>query len=272
MEMHENDKINPQVEKRQNAFLIALDEKKGEIEEALLEIGVSYRTFNRWLCAYPELEKKVDEVMAEHHKIRYKESGERNFYDKVRKNFPTRLRKNEGNILKTCESFGIAYQPYYNWTKTHPEFKEECEKIISLFNERQEELKQIKEAFPEVLRRNFGIKTKACEELGIHISFVTNWIDNDENFAAACKEALEYAHDFVENQLFTLIRNGDVASTIFYCKTRLRHRGYTEKQVEQEIKVINNINNNHVTEKEREILDRYVEDKMKYITHDNKVN
>ncbi len=36
-------------------------------------------------------------------------------------------------------------------------------------------------------------------------------------------------HDYVESKLFELIEEKNPAAVIFYCKTKLRHRGYVEK-------------------------------------------
>lgn len=54
-------------------------------------------------------------------------------------------------------------------------------------------------------------------------------MDKDPKFKQAVNDVGEVAVDFVESQLFQLIRDGNPASTIYYMKTKGRHRGYAER-------------------------------------------
>jgi hypothetical protein len=87
----------------------------------------------------------------------------------------------------------------------------------------------IKNSFPDTLRKYYGIVSSACNASGISRDTYYRWRKESEEFATACDEASEHTGDFVESQLLGLIRDKDTAATIFYCKTKLRHRGYSEK-------------------------------------------
>ena len=63
---------------------------------------------------------------------------------------------------------------------------------------------------------------------------------DDEEFRQAVEDAVEIARDFrddkAEQKLFEQVEGGDTTAIIFYCKTRLKNRGYTERALPQEAK------------------------------------
>jgi hypothetical protein len=87
-----------------------------------------------------------------------------------------------------------------------------------------------KEKLLEALKESMGIVSMACDRVGVHRSTYYDWYNSDEQFAAVADETAEYAHDFVESKLFENIEANDVASIIFYLKTKAKKRGYVEKQ------------------------------------------
>ncbi len=87
----------------------------------------------------------------------------------------------------------------------------------------------IKKSFPEILKKSMGIVSTACEKAGIHRSTYYNWRNSDKEFAIECDDVSEYAGDFVESQLLNNIKAGDTSCIIFYCKTKLKNRGYIER-------------------------------------------
>lgn len=91
------------------------------------------------------------------------------------------------------------------------------------------EKQRTKDVFPRILREHLGIVTSACIAAQIERKTYYNWRNSDPEFAAACDEVQEVAHDFVESKLHQKINDGDTACIIFYCKTRMRHRGYIER-------------------------------------------
>jgi len=71
--------------------------------------------------------------------------------------------------------------------------------------------------------------SKACKEVGIDRKTYYNWME-DQNFADAFKEAEEEFFDSLENVFLDKVKQGDTACCIFAMKTKLKKRGYTEKE------------------------------------------
>lgn len=89
---------------------------------------------------------------------------------------------------------------------------------------------QLKKALLEALRNTLGIVTPACEMVGCSRNTFYEYVKQDPDFAKAVKEMDDIAGDFVESQLMKQIKSGEVSSTIFYAKTKLKHRGYVERK------------------------------------------
>lgn len=89
---------------------------------------------------------------------------------------------------------------------------------------------QLKKALLEALRQTLGIVTPACEMAGCGRTTFYKYLQEDAEFAKQVKDMEEIAGDFVESQLFKQIKEGEVSSTIFYAKTKLKERGYVERQ------------------------------------------
>jgi hypothetical protein len=87
----------------------------------------------------------------------------------------------------------------------------------------------IKNNFPDILKKYRGIVTPACQEAGIARQTYYRWRQENEEFALLCDEAYEEAGDFVESKLYDNIEENDTTAIIFYCKTRLKKRGYVER-------------------------------------------
>lgn len=90
------------------------------------------------------------------------------------------------------------------------------------------QIKQRKETLVEGLLKFRGIVTDACGFAGVSRMMFYEYVNNDPEFAAKVEEAKDAAIDFVEGQLYKRIEEGREASTIFYLKTKAKHRGYTE--------------------------------------------
>lgn len=120
-----------------------------------------------------------------------------------------------------------------------------------------------------------GNISNACDFIEISRTTFYRWKEDDLDFAESFNDICESVGDFVEDQLLMQIKAGETAATIFYCKTKLRKRGYIEK-VEQEV-ISTNTNYNKEIEpdysgwteealieyrdlkiKERELLDRHL--------------
>lgn len=80
-----------------------------------------------------------------------------------------------------------------------------------------------------------GNISASCECIGIGRRTFYEWRDSDADFADSFEDLCESVGDFVEDQLLMQIKAGETAATIFYCKTKLKKRGYIER-TEQEIR------------------------------------
>lgn len=78
-----------------------------------------------------------------------------------------------------------------------------------------------------------GFKTVACANLRIDPRTFQRWQAEDGEFRRAVADAVELARAFrddrAEQELFKKVEGGDTTAVIFYAKTRLKNRGYTER-------------------------------------------
>lgn len=93
----------------------------------------------------------------------------------------------------------------------------------------QAKIKALKAAFVEALNKTFGIVAQACKIVGVDRTTYYKWREKDEEFRKACDEVNEYVGDFVESKIIKKIDEGDTTMIIFYAKTKLKNRGYTER-------------------------------------------
>ncbi|PTY01667.1 hypothetical protein DB346_11590 [Verrucomicrobia bacterium LW23] len=100
---------------------------------------------------------------------------------------------------------------------------------VNVFDTTPKGIEAKKAAYLKILEKALGVKSSAARALGIDRRTVNNWIHADAEFAAAVLEIQEHAIDFVETHLFKSIQAGNVASIIFYLKTKGRSRGYVER-------------------------------------------
>ena len=90
-----------------------------------------------------------------------------------------------------------------------------------------------------------GIVQIACLKSEITREQFNDWHGNPE-FRAKCYIIQEETNDWVEAQLLRLIRDGIPSAIMFYCKTKLKNRGYSdeidfeEKTSDKDIQVIIN--------------------------------
>jgi hypothetical protein len=91
----------------------------------------------------------------------------------------------------------------------------------------QSEIK--KQKFLEMFKRTFGNIFRAAEAAGISRKTYYNWCKEDSEFAEQAQEIIEASGDFVEYKLMELINRRDTTAIIFFCKTRLKERGYIER-------------------------------------------
>lgn len=101
-----------------------------------------------------------------------------------------------------------------------------------------------KETFIKHLHEAFGNISKACNAIGISRTTIYQWMKDDADFEDAVKNIDEYIIDTVENHLLNQIKDGSTPATIFYLKTKAKHRGYVEKQeIDQKTELnVNSVN------------------------------
>lgn len=82
----------------------------------------------------------------------------------------------------------------------------------------------------DAIEQSKGILAQAARIVGCSRHTVTNYIDRYPTVKAAFDEANETTIDYVESQLLKQIGAGVPAATIFFLKTKAKHRGYVERQ------------------------------------------
>lgn len=89
--------------------------------------------------------------------------------------------------------------------------------------------KELEEVRAKVLEGK-GNASFTAQLLGIGRSTLYEWMEKHPIIKTWIHEAGEAQIDHVENKLFELINNGEIAATIFYLKTKGKTRGYIERQ------------------------------------------
>ncbi len=74
-----------------------------------------------------------------------------------------------------------------------------------------------------------GIVSDACLSVGVSRVTYYDYYKNDSEFKEAIDQVESTVLDYVEGKLFKLIEKGEVASTLFYLKTKGKKRGYVER-------------------------------------------
>ena len=84
------------------------------------------------------------------------------------------------------------------------------------------------EEIAEALQESGGIVTAAAARLRCSRQTIYSYIKRYKQVAAAVEDGREKTLDIAEGALLRLIRDGNVAATIFFLKTQGRGRGYSE--------------------------------------------
>ena len=88
-----------------------------------------------------------------------------------------------------------------------------------------------KESMLKALEKSLGIVTVACKKADIPRSTFYKWMREDKEFKEEVRDIENIALDFAESHLHKQIRDyNSTAATIFYLKTKGKHRGYVERQ------------------------------------------
>ena len=92
------------------------------------------------------------------------------------------------------------------------------------------ELTDKQAAFIEALKSKHGNISTSCEAANIARSTYYEWLDKSDTFRQKKEDAIEGLYDFVESKLMEQIREGNTIAIIFFAKTKMKGRGYVEKQ------------------------------------------
>lgn len=82
----------------------------------------------------------------------------------------------------------------------------------------------------EALIKANGFYSKAAESLGCSINTIQNYINRYPDIAQTTKDIRHKRDDFVETMFMKGIQEGNPTLIIFYLKTQMRDRGYSEKE------------------------------------------
>lgn len=88
---------------------------------------------------------------------------------------------------------------------------------------------QYKKELIQAMENCHGIVSDACKSVGVSRVTYYDYYKNDPEFKKSIDEIENIVLDYVEGKLFKLIDKGDIASTLFYLKTKGKSRGYIEK-------------------------------------------
>lgn len=94
---------------------------------------------------------------------------------------------------------------------------------------KQQQVQQNKKDLLLALEKSLGVVTTACKSVGLDRTTFYRYCNEDAAFKALVDDIENIALDFAESQLHKQIQNGEVSSTIFYLKTKGKHRGYVER-------------------------------------------
>lgn len=87
-----------------------------------------------------------------------------------------------------------------------------------------------KAEFIDAFQKSLALVASTCRKIGISIPTFYNWYNEDSAFAAKIDEIRELAKDAVESKIYKKIDEGDTTMIIFYAKTKMKERGYVERQ------------------------------------------
>lgn len=84
--------------------------------------------------------------------------------------------------------------------------------------------------FLEIFEKQGCRITISCEKAKIHRSTYYDWLSKNPKFVSAVETMIEKFKDFVEGEIIKHLQKGDSNMLKFYAKTKLKDRGYVERQ------------------------------------------
>jgi hypothetical protein len=89
---------------------------------------------------------------------------------------------------------------------------------------------QKKAAMLEALKHSLGIVTPALQMANVGRATHYRWLKEDPGYKAEVLAVNEMCFDFVETKLLENVKSGNVVAQIFYAKTKMKARGFVERQ------------------------------------------
>lgn len=142
-------------------------------------------------------------------------------------------------VVDICEQLGVSQAYVYRVKKAVPKkipvvaaekFEEENPELFSSkLSLTAQNTARTKKRLIEEMFKHKGVLTNAVRAVGCSFQTYYVYMKEDENFRARIEEVKEAAIDFVEDKLFQQIEMNIPQSTIFFLRTRGRHRGYSER-------------------------------------------
>jgi hypothetical protein len=114
-------------------------------------------------------------------------------------------------------------------------------------------LKPTQLAMINALKGQLGNVSAATAEVGISRQVHYDWLETNEEYRNACKEASEDVVDMAINSLHRQILDKNTQATMFFLKNQAKHRGYGDKK---EIEITGTIANSLTDDQITEIISR----------------
>lgn len=81
----------------------------------------------------------------------------------------------------------------------------------------------------EALAKTSGIVSAACKACNLSRRTYYNFYRDDPDFREKADDVKELQKDFAESLILKKMKEGDTTMIIFYAKTQMKDRGYTER-------------------------------------------
>ena len=93
-----------------------------------------------------------------------------------------------------------------------------------------ERVSQEKADILQALANTSGIVSSACKAANVSRMTYYRWYNEDPDFREKADDIKELQKDFAESLILKKMKEGDTTMIIFYAKTQMKDRGYTERK------------------------------------------
>lgn len=93
-----------------------------------------------------------------------------------------------------------------------------------------ERVAQEKADLLQALANTSGIVSSACKAANVSRMTYYRWYNEDPDFREKADDVKELQKDFAESLILKKMKEGDTTMIIFYAKTQMKDRGYTERK------------------------------------------